>query len=122
MWIGEANYELLVKKTVGNLLDSNSGVSYTLVVPPGFGESYVPAEIAKQLAASETNPLVAELKLDSIRSVKDFCRAIDDQWSGKRSESEFGSLGEVLNKHKSCLLYTSPSPRDQRGSRMPSSA
>ena len=24
--------------------------------------------------------------------------------------------------HKSCLLYTSPSPRDQRGSRMPSSA
>ena len=26
------------------------------------------------------------------------------------------------NKIKSCLLYTSPSPRDQRGSRMPSSA
>ena len=25
-------------------------------------------------------------------------------------------------KHKNCLLYTSPSPRDQRGSRMPSSA
>ena len=24
--------------------------------------------------------------------------------------------------HKCCLLYTSPSPRDQRGSRMPSSA
>ena len=29
----------------------------------------------------------------------------------------------VLNaKNKTCLLYTSPSPRDQRGSRMPSSA
>ena len=27
----------------------------------------------------------------------------------------------VLNA-QSCLLYTSPSPRDQRGSRMPSSA
>ena len=26
------------------------------------------------------------------------------------------------NVHKFCLLYTSPSPRDQRGSRMPSSA
>ena len=26
------------------------------------------------------------------------------------------------NKHHRCLLYTSPSPRDQRGSRMPSSA
>ena len=29
---------------------------------------------------------------------------------------------DVLIEVKSCLLYTSPSPRDQRGSRMPSSA
>ena len=28
----------------------------------------------------------------------------------------------AMTKHKDCLLYTSPSPRDQRGSRMPSSA
>ena len=28
----------------------------------------------------------------------------------------------VLGYYKYCLLYTSPSPRDQRGSRMPSSA
>ena len=35
--------------------------------------------------------------------------------------SAYGS--EVpLNQVGSCLLYTSPSPRDQRGSRMPSSA
>ena len=27
-----------------------------------------------------------------------------------------------LNSNMACLLYTSPSPRDQRGSRMPSSA
>ena len=27
-----------------------------------------------------------------------------------------------IEKSKVCLLYTSPSPRDQRGSRMPSSA
>ena len=30
--------------------------------------------------------------------------------------------GAFTNKIGSCLLYTSPSPRDQRGSRMPSSA
>ena len=30
-----------------------------------------------------------------------------------------GSVSLVVN---GCLLYTSPSPRDQRGSRMPSSA
>ena len=28
----------------------------------------------------------------------------------------------AAEEHQSCLLYTSPSPRDQRGSRMPSSA
>ena len=28
----------------------------------------------------------------------------------------------VIDESKTCLLYTSPSPRDQRGSRMPSSA
>ena len=29
---------------------------------------------------------------------------------------------KILAWDKDCLLYTSPSPRDQRGSRMPSSA
>ena len=31
-------------------------------------------------------------------------------------------LSEIMTALHSCLLYTSPSPRDQRGSRMPSSA
>ena len=31
-------------------------------------------------------------------------------------------VGTKLELAQSCLLYTSPSPRDQRGSRMPSSA
>ena len=29
---------------------------------------------------------------------------------------------ELIKEIHACLLYTSPSPRDQRGSRMPSSA
>ena len=36
------------------------------------------------------------------------------------SEAETGRLAAILVY--ACLLYTSPSPRDQRGSRMPSSA
>ena len=32
------------------------------------------------------------------------------------------SLGEAVDSYLGCLLYTSPSPRDQSGSRMPSSA
>ena len=32
------------------------------------------------------------------------------------------TLEALLEHFENCLLYTSPSPRDQRGSRMPSSA
>ena len=40
---------------------------------------------------------------------------------GNKEESrESASKTSILSWH--CLLYTSPSPRDQRGSRMPSSA
>ena len=35
--------------------------------------------------------------------------------------SELRGIPEIQSLH-TCLLYTSPSPRDQRGSRMPSSA
>ena len=34
----------------------------------------------------------------------------------------YGDVDTGSNTSYSCLLYTSPSPRDQRGSRMPSSA
>ena len=38
------------------------------------------------------------------------------------AESTFARpIGEIVN-HRSCLLYTSPSPRDRTRSRMPSSA
>ena len=33
-----------------------------------------------------------------------------------------GKVSRVLPGMQACLLYTSPSPRDQRGTRMPSSA
>ena len=34
----------------------------------------------------------------------------------------YANVGEIENGMKTCLLYTSPSPRDKRQSRMPSSA
>ena len=50
---------------------------------------------------------------------------IDPQLHGPDVDA-FSSFGdaqvEVTNNVYNCLLYTSPSPRDQRGSRMPSSA
>ena len=42
------------------------------------------------------------------------------------AQNPYGALGLTTDatdaQIKNCLLYTSPSPRDQRGSRMPSSA
>ena len=35
---------------------------------------------------------------------------------------QYEDLKGCFHNHTTCLLYTSPSPRDQRGSRMPSSA
>ena len=50
---------------------------------------------------------VVDQALDEIAAV-DGCRKVADAGISSRSDG--------------CLLYTSPSPRDQRGSRMPSSA
>ena len=44
----------------------------------------------------------------------------DDHGIFQGSASDFCDW--VMNALENCLLYTSPSPRDQRGSRMPSSA
>ena len=38
------------------------------------------------------------------------------------NQNDEQSFRRIINYPRSCLLYTSPSPRDQRGSRMPSSA
>ena len=43
---------------------------------------------------------------------------IDPDENYSTAKFQKGCLKEIKN----CLLYTSPSPRDQRGSRMPSSA
>ena len=57
---------------------------------------------------------------------KHFCAGADINMmrdAGAKSPEENRIDSERLDRlFNSCLLYTSPSPRDQRGSRMPSSA
>ena len=48
----------------------------------------------------------------AVKWCKGWSLAIDVDWNDR----------EVVARGEDCLLYTSPSPRDQRGSRMPSSA
>ena len=49
-------------------------------------------------------------------------RLIDTPRELHRLESEVRDVKRELARANACLLYTSPSPRDKRQSRMPSSA
>ena len=53
------------------------------------------------------------------RSLGNILLEVDDRQS---LESELKDAQDALKEHLSCLLYTSPSPRDGLLSRMPSSA
>ena len=70
------------------------------------GQSSVPAEASSQQTRIEPTPVeTSDSTLDS---------------QPKTFEEPKELIG--VSADKACLLYTSPSPRDQRGSRMPSSA
>ena len=71
----------------------------------GGAQALTPAVLARHLSGEHT--VAARLVTDG-----GLARALVMEFGGKGG-------GEL---HWSCLLYTSPSPRDQRGSRMPSSA
>ena len=60
------------------------------------------------------NPQLSEV-VESVREGLD-----EKQRGGKPMKWRIGS--DLFSEGSLCLLYTSPSPRDQRGSRMPSSA
>ena len=70
-------------------------------------------------------------KIEEVKSV--FCSGDDGEETRKKpafqnlkrlmlNENKIREIGESFNHIKSCLLYTSPSPRDYAASRMPSSA
>ena len=54
--------------------------------------------------------------------IADFVNSIGQYVEKESRPSLQGFLETTALMDKDCLLYTSPSPRDQRGSRMPSSA
>ena len=62
----------------------------------------------------------------AIGSGTDVWRFSEDVRAGRMSQAEFEAAEAGMSRSRgvcmTCLLYTSPSPRDQRGSRMPSSA
>ena len=69
-----------------------------------------------RIAASRAEVWAALGDLERLKGCLAGCQSLE-----QTGEGEFMvSLDPAA--HETCLLYTSPSPRDQRGSRMPSSA
>ena len=78
-----------------------------------------------------TKPLLAAMSLAASVCLSSSVYAADDVESAtdvSQSDSSRAEMSVVefvdsmIQQGYACLLYTSPSPRDQRGSRMPSSA
>ena len=68
--------------------------------------------------------------IECLQDAKKLCSHLivgvnSDEWLKRKKGKYFMPLSErmaILSELKSCLLYTSPSPRDVEESRMPSSA
>ena len=60
-------------------------------------------------------------KSDICLNDKEYIMSTDSRFIQK-NDIFIALKGRYSDGHNFCLLYTSPSPRDQRGSRMPSSA
>ena len=81
---------------------------------------------------TESDPAkIAEAGVRKFEEEKSDLIIVDTSGRHKQEEALFEEMQEIANVCEpdmtifvmdSCLLYTSPSPRDQRGSRMPSSA
>ena len=81
-----------------------------LAVSVGNTRTRVGAFVEGQLAETATFENAKDVKI---------AVAIDEAFEPLRDRPDAVVLLSSVNP---CLLYTSPSPRDQRGSRMPSSA
>ena len=74
-------------------------------------------------AKDPNNPSRVARQADTVFSMLELQRVLEKQEFPPVATLSFADyLPEANRLYSGCLLYTSPSPRDQRGSRMPSSA
>ena len=105
-------------------MDSNSSFNNFSIVIPIYNEEDILAEsINNILSICERTSVEYEIIISengSTDNTKNLARDFEQSNSNViLIESDHPNYGEAL---KSCLLYTSPSPRDSIRSRMPSSA
>ena len=128
-----SQYENRVKELLGNSTDEGrlrSRESTTLELKESFGFKSL-AKYLKTISAFANNQggLIIFGVTDNPRTLKGIDQEKFEQIKIEQIStylSEYFSPEIVWDidvvQYRNCLLYTSPSPRDQRGSRMPSSA
>ena len=106
--IGAESSALLGINTNGFSLSYLDGMSTTVRDLARFGLAFTPS------GRTSANPLISDAHLAKIRNIN----------KNKNLQKKSRHTGETIypNYQWSCLLYTSPSPRDRTRSRMPSSA
>ena len=106
----------------GDLVEVAPGYARNFLLPYGKAMNVTPA-VLKQIERKKEKEKIAADKLK--QEALDFQTALATigRFTIKKQVGEDGVLfGTVTNGDVACLLYTSPSPRDSRRSRMPSSA
>ena len=103
-------------KTIGVEHLDDLALGSVFLATGGGGDPYVP-----KLITAEALKTYGPVKLLSHLNVDDDAFIVPVGSVGAPTVS-LELLPSVEDAARTCLLYTSPSPRDQRGSRMPSSA
>ena len=98
-----------LRNFIGGEFTENEGGAWMDVVEPATGMAYA------------RTPLSGDVDVD--RAVE-AARSAQPGWGSLSHKERAEWLDRIADalEARHCLLYTSPSPRDQRGSRMPSSA
>ena len=98
--------EQKIGKFLGFASSDHSSASNTIIVPDIIGSSYI--DNSYNYIRTENNEVILSK------------RALNDNQD--ETNIKIYNPSETLTTSRSCLLYTSPSPRDRQKSRMPSSA
>ena len=89
-----------------------------------FSNGYLPAENQGSIIVGDRTPAVRNIRpgqpRQSQRARLDFVKGLDQKFIQNIGGNN--NVEAAVRNYETCLLYTSPSPRDISGSRMPSSA